>query len=111
MVTETLFVGLELDAGETSTGRLVDLADLGASGDFGLQVDTGADEAVTVTYKAAAAGTTPVAVADAEDVIAEHAGGSAMYWPSIMPASKIWVYVSAPAGGIGAEVSVTLNVF
>lgn len=111
MVTEKVFVALELDAGETSTGRLVDLADLGASGDFGLQVTSGAGEVVEVSYKAAAEGTTPVPVADGGVLVAAHAGGSMMYWPVIMPAAKIWVYATAPAGGAGATVSVTLNIF
>lgn len=108
MVTENLFVGLVLAAGVTSAGRLVDLGALGASGDFGLQVDCAA--AVTVTYKAAASGAVPAAVSG-DNILAAHDGsGSKMYWPAIPPYAKIWVYATAPAAS-GATVTATLNVW
>ena len=108
MFTENLFVGLVLAAGQTSAGKLVDLGSSGASGDFGLQVDCAA--AVTITYKAAASGKTPVGV-NGDNVLAAHDGsGSKMYWPVIPPYSKIWVYATAPAAS-GATVTATLNVW
>ena len=113
MVTEKVFVGFELDAGETSDGVRVALGELGASGDFGLEITS--DEPVTLTYKASSSGdddATPAELDDSVDgLLCEHPGGSVMYWPAVMPAASIWVYAAAPAGGDGATVSATLNIW
>lgn len=106
MVTEKLCDGLTVSAGQTSAGMLVDLSRLGASGDFGLEVSS--DTVCTISYKASSGGGTPITV-DGDGVLVVHAGGSKMYWPSIMPAAKIWIYVTA--GSSPTVVSVTLNVW
>lgn len=107
MVTEVLFDEVVVAAGGTSSAVLVGLADLGASGDFGLEVDC--DNPVTITYKASAENDTP---GGTEDTIATHpGGGKKTYWPSIAPFAKVWFYAKAPAGGAGATVSATLNVW
>ena len=110
MVTERVFVGLELDAGQTSDGYRINLGDLGASGDFGLQVISA--EPVVLYYRASAS-TDDEGAVDGGGVMCEHEGGigTVMYWPSILPAAVIWVYAEAPADGDGAEVTATLNVF
>jgi len=109
MVTERVFVGLELDAGETSDGYRIDLGDLGASGDFGLQVISA--EPIVMYYRASASTDDEEGAVGGGGVLCEHEGGTVMYWPAIMPAAVIWVYAEAPADGDGAEVSATLNVF
>lgn len=106
MITDILCNGLAIAAGQTSAGMRVDLASLGASGDFGMEVSS--DNACTISYKASSGGVTPIAV-DGNGVLAAHAGGAKMYWPDIMPAAKIWVYVTA--GSSPVVVSVTLNVW
>ncbi len=108
MVTEKLFVGLVLAAGETSAGRLVDLGALGASGYFGCQVDCSV--AVTLTFEASAAGLVPLPVSGDNVLVAHDGSGSKMYCPEIPPYAKIWIYVTAPAAS-GATVSVTLNIW
>ena len=108
MVTEELFTALEIAAGAKSEGRLVDLAELGASGDFGLEVDSA--RAVVISYTASAALPTGAPV-DGGGVLLTHDGsGRKCYWPSIAPFSKIWIFVTAPAGS-AATVTVTLNVY
>ena len=108
MVEEVIFDEEVIAAGATSAGRLVEISDLGAAGDFGLEIDS--DNPVTITYKASAKDDTPGAVED--DVLADHpGGGKRVYWPSIVPASRIWIYATAPAGGAGATVSGILNVW
>lgn len=108
MVTERVFVALELDAGETSDGYRIDLGALGASGDFGLQVIS--SEPVVLYYRASAS-TEDEGAVDGGGVLCVHEGGTMMYWPAIMPAAVIWVYAETPADGDGAEVTATLNVF
>jgi len=108
MVTEKLFVGEVLAAGETSVGYRVDLGQIGASGDFGLQVTSSGPVRL---YYTASAEEAEAAVADG-GVLCDHpGGGSVMYWPVIAPCSSIWVYAAAPAGGAGATVSATLNIW
>ena len=111
MVEEVIFDEEVIAAGATSAGRLVEISDLGAAGDFGLEIDS--DNPVTITYKASAKDGTPGIVEDGRNgVVAEHpGGGKRIFWPSIVPASKIWIYATAPAGGSGATVSGILNVW
>ena len=108
MVTEKLFASLALGAGLTSTGRLVDLAKLGASGDFGLEIDS--TQAVIVTYTASADLSTGAPVDGGEVLITHDGSGRKCYCPPIAPFAKIWIYVTAPAGS-AALVTATLNVF
>lgn len=107
MVTEKIFVGEVLAAGETSDGYRIDLGRIGASGDFGLQVIS--PNPVKLFYRASAAEVE--GAVDGGGVLCEHDGGTIMYWPVIMPASSIWVYAEAPAGGAGTTVSATLNIY
>ena len=108
MVTQKLFTAISLGAGAVSQGVLVDLASLGASGDFGLEVDSTA--AVVISYKASA-GADSGAPVDGGGVLLTHDGSERKcYWPAIGPFAKIWIYVTTPAGS-AAVVSATLNVF
>lgn len=110
MVTVKLLVAVALEAGETSDPVLVDLAKLGASGDFALQVTS--DHPVSLTYKASADDSLTATPQDVNGggILCDHSGGTLLYWPDIMPVAKIWIYATAPEGGAGAAVSATLNV-
>lgn len=108
MVTEKLFVAQVIAAGATSEGKLVDLANLGASGNFGLEIDSA--QAVVITYTASALLDTGAPV-DGGGVLITHDGsGRKCYWPAIAPFSKIWIFATAPAG-VAATVTATLNVY
>ncbi|NMW18042.1 MAG: hypothetical protein HKK66_03250 [Chlorobiaceae bacterium] len=108
MKTVVLFTSRVLEAGATSTGVLVDVNALGASGDFGLEVDS--DAAVVISYKASAVLDTPAKV-DGGGILLTHDGsGRKCYWPAIGPFAKIWIYATAPAGS-AATVTATLNVY
>jgi hypothetical protein len=111
MVTEKIFTSLAVAAGETSAGTMVALANLGASGDFALQISS--DGPVTISYKASAdnSNTATPQTVDGGGVICDHPGGVKVYWPDIVPAAKIWIYATAPAGGAGVTLSATLNVW
>ena len=110
MVTIKLFAAAVLVAGVPSDPVLVDLAKLGASGDFAIQVTS--DHPVSLTYKASADDTVTATPRDVNGggKLCDHSGGTLLYWPDIMPAAKIWIYATAPDGGAGATVSAILNV-
>ncbi|WP_294346740.1 hypothetical protein [Prosthecochloris sp.] len=109
MVEKVIFDDLLVPAATTSQGIEVNIKNLGASGSFGLEVVS--DNPITLTYKASGQDDTPGIVDDGSDgKLAEHpGGGKRFFWPSIAPASKIWIY--ATAGGSAATVSAILNVY
>lgn len=101
-----IFSNLMLLAGKTSGGVMVDLGALGASGHFGLEVES--DTTVKLFYKASCENDIQGSV-EGGDVLCEHDGsGKKMYPVIIGPFQKIWIYAESLSDS--GTISATLHV-